>query len=124
MDTICSNETYTDNGFNTAVEGTYTDTMVNWKEACQLSSYLRLPKFPKLNTIGKYAFLKRKNLYNQNPKTPKIHRCLFCFLVPFTGYLFANLAPSRCFDIFLTKLYAITTANTAHHTTANPCFNK
>ena len=27
LDTICSNEIYTDNGFNTAVEGTYTDTI-------------------------------------------------------------------------------------------------
>ncbi len=46
------------------IVGTYTDTMVNWKEACQLSTYLRLPKFPKLDTIGTYAFLKRKNLYD------------------------------------------------------------
>ena len=46
------------------IVGTYTDTMVNWEQACQLSSYLRLPKFPKLSIIGKYAFLKRKNLYD------------------------------------------------------------
>ena len=46
------------------LKGTYTDTMLNWQEACELTDYLRLPKFPVLNVIGDYAFERRKNLYD------------------------------------------------------------
>lgn len=44
------------------ISGIYTDTMINWREASQLSFYLRLPFFPILENIGKYAFEKRTNL--------------------------------------------------------------
>ena len=46
------------------IVGTYTDTMLHWEEACELSAYCRLPKFPILDKIGIYSFVGRRNLYD------------------------------------------------------------
>ncbi len=46
------------------IRGIYTDTMINWNNACKLSAYLRLPKLPVLDSIGEYAFERRNNLFD------------------------------------------------------------